>query len=172
MAKIYGELEKAQLENVTANPSLGTTGRAAFNTTTGKAVLDDGTSVKNMVTEDGAATLENKTIAAGSNTITGLTHGSEVDNPTTAHGTSSAIVGISDSQVITNKDIDGGTMTNTNRLAVPKQYNRYQKRIGEHCNEERFHLNIRTTSYKAFGYSQSNENFSGCTDRHYCYSAI
>ena len=60
MAKIYGELEKAQLENVAADPTLGVTGRAVINTTDGKVKVDDGTSVKAMVTEDGQATLTNK----------------------------------------------------------------------------------------------------------------
>ena len=39
---------------------------------------------------------------------------------TTTHGTTGDIVGTSDAQVITNKDIDGGTATNTNRIALPK----------------------------------------------------
>lgn len=38
----------------------------------------------------------------------------------TVHGTSSAVVGISDAQVLTNKDIDGGTAANNRRITVPK----------------------------------------------------
>lgn len=38
----------------------------------------------------------------------------------TAHGVSGNIVGTSDAQVITNKDIDGGTASNTSRITLPK----------------------------------------------------
>ncbi len=36
------------------------------------------------------------------------------------HGVSGDIVGTTDAQVITNKDIDGGTASNTNRITLPK----------------------------------------------------
>jgi hypothetical protein len=39
---------------------------------------------------------------------------------TTTHGTTGDIVGTSDTQVITNKDIDGGTASDTRRITVPK----------------------------------------------------
>jgi hypothetical protein len=39
---------------------------------------------------------------------------------TTVHGVSGNVVGTSDAQVITLKDIDGGTATNTSRVTVPK----------------------------------------------------
>ncbi len=39
---------------------------------------------------------------------------------TSTHGVSGDIVGTSDVQVITNKDIDGGTASNTNRITLPK----------------------------------------------------
>lgn len=59
-----------------------------------------------------AQTLTNKTIAAGSNTISGLTHGSEVDDPTTGvHGVAGTVVGTSDSQTLTNKTIAAGSNT-------------------------------------------------------------
>lgn len=38
----------------------------------------------------------------------------------TAHGTTSALVGISDAQILTNKDIDGGTAANSRRITLPK----------------------------------------------------
>lgn len=39
---------------------------------------------------------------------------------TTTHGTTGDIVGTSDTQVLTNKDIDGGTAANNRRITVPK----------------------------------------------------
>lgn len=39
---------------------------------------------------------------------------------TTTHGTTGAIVGTSDAQVLTNKDFDGGTASNTSRITLPK----------------------------------------------------
>lgn len=39
---------------------------------------------------------------------------------TSTHGTTGAIVGISDTQVLTNKDIDGGTASDTSRITLAK----------------------------------------------------
>lgn len=39
---------------------------------------------------------------------------------TTTHGVSGSIVGTSDAQVLTNKDIDGGTAANTRRITIPQ----------------------------------------------------
>jgi hypothetical protein len=39
---------------------------------------------------------------------------------TSTHGTAGDIVGTSDTQVLTNKDIDGGTASNTSRITLPK----------------------------------------------------
>ncbi len=39
---------------------------------------------------------------------------------TTTHGTTGNILGTSDTQIVTNKDIDGGTASNTSRITIPK----------------------------------------------------
>lgn len=92
-------------------------------------------------------TLTNKTLVVASNTITTAASGNltstelnaaldelqdDIDtralnsdltthiSDTTTHGTTGDIVGTSDAQVLTNKDIDGGTASNTNRMTLPK----------------------------------------------------
>src|SRR3989304_202447 len=45
MAKIYSQLERAQLENLTANPTVGVKGRAFFNTIDGVCRYDDGSQI-------------------------------------------------------------------------------------------------------------------------------
>ncbi len=58
-----------------------------------------------LVGDDDVQTLTNKTIVAASNTISGLLHGTQVDNPTVAHGATGAVVGTTNSQVLTNKSL-------------------------------------------------------------------
>lgn len=68
-----------------------------------------------LVNISGAQTLTNKTMAAASNSISGLTHGSEVDDLTTGvHGVAGTLVGTSDSQTLTNKTIDADNNTVSN----------------------------------------------------------
>lgn len=59
---------------------------------------------KEVVTVSDTQALTNKTIAGGSNTISGLTHGSQVDNPSSGvHGVTGSILGSTDTQDFSNK---------------------------------------------------------------------
>ena len=49
MAKINGELERAQLENLSSDPSSGTRGRIWYNTTDNVFRFDDGTLIRNVM---------------------------------------------------------------------------------------------------------------------------
>lgn len=92
----------------------------------GDSVIYDGSTwVKldniDSVTPTNSIALENKTIDGDLNTISNLAHGSEVDNPSSGvHGVVGNILGDSDTQVVTNKDIDGGTASNSRRITLPK----------------------------------------------------
>ena len=46
--KIFGQLEKAQVENLVATPAAGYPGRIIFNTTTSKAMIDNGLLFKEL----------------------------------------------------------------------------------------------------------------------------
>jgi hypothetical protein len=52
---VYGELKKADLENLAADVTAGVIGRIYWNTVTLKAMLDDGTNVRGFLRNDGYA---------------------------------------------------------------------------------------------------------------------
>lgn len=64
MAKIYGELEKAQLELTTSDAAAGKTGLITYNKTDEQVKLDDGTNVKALLANDLKAIIGNDGTAA------------------------------------------------------------------------------------------------------------
>lgn len=64
MAKIYGQLERAQFENLSADPSTGIKGRVWFNTSTGLIKFEDGTTVFQFASLAGTEVFTNKTLTA------------------------------------------------------------------------------------------------------------
>jgi len=95
--QVYGFLEKAQMENVSADLSNTLLGLFWYNTTDNKMKIYDG-AVRAMVSEDGAATLTNKIFSGG--TITGAA---------ISGGTLSGI------------DINLGAATDANKLVVSSE---------------------------------------------------
>lgn len=88
--KAWGQLENAQLENKTSDYSPGVVGRVWWNTTSGKANLDDGTNIRALLRNDGKAVFGNSGTAAnnirfhrGANGVLQFVSGSD----TTAEGT-------------------------------------------------------------------------------------
>jgi hypothetical protein len=75
MAKIYGQLEQAQAENVSADPSGGKAGRLVWNYTDAKFRIDNGTTYKEITVNDQTQTLTNKTVVVANNTITTASSG-------------------------------------------------------------------------------------------------
>lgn len=70
MSKIYGQLEEAQLQNKTSDPTPGVDGKVWLNTTTSKPKIDIGSAVHEILTHDSSNTVTNKTINGASNTLT------------------------------------------------------------------------------------------------------
>ncbi len=75
MAKIWGQLERAQLENLAADPSGGVSGRVFFNATDKRVRVDDGVAVQDVPFSGVPASNVNKLVvpAATKATLDGLT---------------------------------------------------------------------------------------------------
>jgi hypothetical protein len=134
---VFGQLNKAQLENTNDEPSKR--GQVTFQISTSKAKLHDGTSSKAIVTEDGTHTLTNKTIDGDSNTVQDLaltslkTNAPDADKFLQRDGSgvvisnskavpSGVVVGTTDSQTLTNKTLTSpviSTIVNTGTLTLP-----------------------------------------------------
>lgn len=76
---------------------------------------------REVLTDTQAQTVTNKTIVAGSNTISGLQHGTQVDNLTVAHGATGAVVGTTNTQTLTNKKLDDTTTAFVDTSDATKQ---------------------------------------------------
>lgn len=63
MAKIYGQLEKAQLENTTSDTASHPKGMITYRTDLNQAKVSNGTTYKLLIDEDSTQTLSNKTYA-------------------------------------------------------------------------------------------------------------
>lgn len=64
MAKIFGQLENAQLENKASDYSAGVAGRAWWNTTSTQVKVDDGSAIRAMLRNDGKLVVGNSGTAA------------------------------------------------------------------------------------------------------------
>lgn len=110
MAKIYGQLEKAQLENLAVDPSPGKAGGVHFNTADEVAKLDDGSALHEITTNDQTQTLTNKTLTAP--VISTISNTGTVTLPTAT----CTLVGKDTTDTLTNKTIDadgtGNSITN------------------------------------------------------------
>lgn len=76
---------------------------------------------KEIATISDSQTLTNKTITGAGNTISGLAHGTQVDDPTSGvHGVVGTVVGTSDTQSLSNKSLDDSTTLIKNTAAPTK----------------------------------------------------
>lgn len=98
---------------VTAKGGVATADDAYYNTTLNLVRVYNGSDWVSQVDESTAQTITNKVIDADNNTISNLAHGSEVDQPTAAHGVTE-ILGASEVQTVTNKVIDADNNTISN----------------------------------------------------------
>lgn len=166
--KVWGNLERAQIEVLGADPSLGLTGRVWLNSAEVRFKSDDGAVIRAFLRNDAHCVLGNSGTAAenirlhrGAVGVLQLVAGndvtaegslstalnqlsSRVENYVTGSLPAAANAGrllydttvnflkvdtgaaiktlatIDGTQVLTNKDIDGGTASNTSRISVPK----------------------------------------------------
>jgi hypothetical protein len=79
MAKIYSQLEKAQMENVTSDTASEPKGMMKYRTDLNQAKVSDGTTYKALIDEDSNQTLSNKNI--NNPTIEGFEMLSEITTP-------------------------------------------------------------------------------------------
>jgi hypothetical protein len=88
--KVSGQLERAQLENVTSDPSSGIAGRIVFNSTLDQARLDDGSNYRSLLRNDQHMLLGNSGTANDNSRLNRAAAGViqlVVGSDTTAEGT-------------------------------------------------------------------------------------
>lgn len=134
--KVYGQLEKAQIEKRASAPTVAKTGEVVVDSSDSNQLkYADGTNSRTVVNTDQAQTLTNKTISGASNTITNVDASNVVNTPsggvvattaqaaineldsdltthindTSTHGVSGALVGTTDTQTLTNKTLTSPT---------------------------------------------------------------
>ncbi len=118
--QVYGQLEKAQLENVAGNLANTLAGLLWFDSVTSKAKMYDGGAIRTLVDTDSTQTLTGKTLTGnilGSFTPNGV-------NTITVPATTGTIVTDTFAQTLTNKTINGGvfdhlTLTHQATPAAP-----------------------------------------------------
>jgi len=77
--KVFGQLEKAQLENTTSDTASHPKGMITYRTDLNQAKVSNGTSYKLLIDEDSTQTLSNKTYASPS--ITGALNAAQTTTP-------------------------------------------------------------------------------------------
>jgi hypothetical protein len=115
MSKIYGQLEKAQIENVGALPTAGVKGRVVFLTTDSKVYIDDGSNFIAVDLISQTQTLTNKTLTG--NTAVNLISGSgtltlNTSGTATVPNATDTLVGKATTDTLTNKTLTGNTAVN------------------------------------------------------------
>lgn len=108
--KVYGQLEQAQAEGVSADPTAGKRGRLVWNHVGSRLKVDNGTVYREIVTTADTQTLTGKTLTG--NIAVNLVSGAATVTLPTVTGTLATLAG---TEALTNKDIDGGTASNTSR---------------------------------------------------------
>src|SRR5574343_1168262 len=81
MAKIFGQLEKGQLENTTSDTAAHPKEMATYRTDINQMKVSNGTTYKAVIDEDSTQTLSNKTYASPS--TTGPTTAAQTTTPST-----------------------------------------------------------------------------------------